>query len=217
MLHRDEREHLEQVVLSDIAQGTDAIVEWSALLHADFLQYSDADTLDELVAPRDLEKIVGKSESQDVLEHFFGKVVIDAIDLPFFEKFAKHFVDLFGRREVHAKRLLDDDMRPALIRLARIGQPRARELAEYELIKFRSDREIEQLVGADAPFGIELVECLFEIIIARCISKLPALEFKNREKRREYLLGYLCLCVAFSPPLFLIFVLTLPPPPPPQK
>ena len=51
LLHRDEREHLQQVVLPDVAQRADAVVERSALLGADLLEQRDVDRLDGLAAP----------------------------------------------------------------------------------------------------------------------------------------------------------------------
>ena len=70
--------------------------------------------VDELAVPDRLEDAVGEPEHQHVLDGLLAEVVVDAEDLLLVEEAADLLVQLAGRGEVVAERLLDDEPRPAL-------------------------------------------------------------------------------------------------------
>ena len=61
-----------------------------------------------------LKNAVGQAEDKDVLHRFFTKVVVDTVDLFFFENPANLAVKFARRCQVMSKGLFDDDTRPSL-------------------------------------------------------------------------------------------------------
>ncbi len=73
------------MVLPDIAQSAHAVIERAALFHALRLKKPNADLLYRLFIPRWTEERVRESECQDILDSFFSEIMVNAIDLLFFE------------------------------------------------------------------------------------------------------------------------------------
>ena len=90
-LHRDQREHLEQVVLDDVAQRADRVVEAAAVLDAEVLGHRD------LHASRRNWRFqtgsrsdVGEAQVEDVHHRLLAEEVVDPQDL----RLVEHLVEL---------------------------------------------------------------------------------------------------------------------------
>lgn len=59
--------------------------------------------------PNSTQKLVGKPEHQQGLDHFFAQVVVDPVDLVFFPVLADGLVELVGGLEVGAEGFFDDE------------------------------------------------------------------------------------------------------------
>ena len=77
LLHRGQREQLEQVVLDDVAGGADAVVVAGAAADADVLGHGDLHVVDVVGVPDRLEHLVGEAQRQDVLDRLLAQVVVD--------------------------------------------------------------------------------------------------------------------------------------------
>ena len=78
LLHRDQREHLEQVALQHVDQGAGVVVVAAAPLEAERLVVDDLDALDAAAVPHRLEELVGEAQPEDVQHHRHPEEVIDA-------------------------------------------------------------------------------------------------------------------------------------------
>ena len=110
-LHRSQREHLQQVVLHDVADRPDAVVERAAALDAEVLGERDLDRLDVLPAPHRLEEGVREAEVHDVLHRLLAQEVVDPEDPLLGEDRGQARVELPRGVEVGAERLLDHEPR----------------------------------------------------------------------------------------------------------
>ena len=109
------------MVLHDVADRADLVVERAPPLHAEVLGKGDLDRVDVLATPDGLEERVGEAEVEDVLHRLLPEEVIDPIQPVLREDRGQALVQLTGRGEVGAERLLDDQPRV-------VGEPGAREL-----------------------------------------------------------------------------------------
>jgi len=66
---------------------------------------------------------IGKAEGQDVLNRFFAKVMVNAVDLTFVKDGMNLIVQSVGAFQVMPERFFDDDMRPAGLTAVQSGQP----------------------------------------------------------------------------------------------
>jgi hypothetical protein len=111
MLHREDGQHLEQVVLDDVAHRAEFLVEATAALDAELLGHGDLHALDVVAVPDRLDDGVREAEIEQVLHRFLAEEMVDAEDRVLGEDRAQGVVDGAGTREVAAERLLDDDAR----------------------------------------------------------------------------------------------------------
>jgi len=79
-LHRGQRQHLQQVVLDDVAQGADLVVEDSAVLDPEVLGHRHLHVGDLGAVPDRLEDRVGEAQVGDVHHRFLAEEVVDAKD-----------------------------------------------------------------------------------------------------------------------------------------
>jgi hypothetical protein len=68
LLHTDQRQQLQQMVLDDVARRTDSVVVPGPALDADVLGHRDLHMVDEVRVPYRLEKLVGEPQRHDVLD-----------------------------------------------------------------------------------------------------------------------------------------------------
>ena len=77
LLHRGERQQLQEVVLDDVAGGADAVVVARAAADADVLGHGDLHVVDVVGVPDRLEHLVGEAQRQQVLDRLLAQVVVD--------------------------------------------------------------------------------------------------------------------------------------------
>ena len=78
LLHRGQRQQLQQVVLQHVAGGADAVVVPGAAADADVLGHGDLHVVDVVAVPDRLEQLVREAQRQDVLHGLLAEVVVDA-------------------------------------------------------------------------------------------------------------------------------------------
>ena len=136
-LHGDQAEQLEQVVLHHVAQRAGAVVVAAAAADAERLRRGDLHVVDGVGVPERLEERVGEAGDQEVLDALLAEVVVDPEDLVLLEHGADRVVDLAGRGQVVAERLLEHQARGGRHQ-AVLGEPLA-DPAEQR----RADRQVE--------------------------------------------------------------------------
>ena len=123
-LHRDECEHLQKVVLDDVAYRADRVVKRAAILDAEVLRHRDLDRRDVLTVPDRLEHGVGEPEVHDVLHRLLAQEVVDP-----------------------EQALLGEDRGQALVQVARRGQVGPERLLDHETAGVTDEASLRQLLG----------------------------------------------------------------------
>ena len=99
-LHRQDREHLQQVVLHHVAHGAEFLVEPAAALDAELLGHRDLHVLDVRAVPDRLDERVGEAEVEQVLHRLLAEEMVDAEDRALVEHLLQRAVDgLRARRD----------------------------------------------------------------------------------------------------------------------
>jgi hypothetical protein len=155
LLHRGQRQQLQQVVLDDVAGGADAVVVAGAPADADVLGHGDLHVVDVVGVPDRLEQLVGEAQRQEVLHRLLAEVVVDAEDRVRREDRLDDRVELTGAGEIVPERLLDDHPTPRST--VRVGQPRAIQLLADRTEEPRRDRQVERVVAAGAAVRVQVV------------------------------------------------------------
>ena len=114
----NERQHLQEMVLHDVAHRTDRVVESPAILDSEVLGHRDLDRLDVLAVPDRLEQGVREAEVHDVLHRLLSEKVVDAEEALLGEDRGQPTVQLACGGEVGAEWLLHDEARPSPTRSA---------------------------------------------------------------------------------------------------
>src|SRR5437773_6713900 len=136
-LHREEADHLQHVVLDDVADRAGLLVEAAAPLDAEALRHRDLHALDVVTVPDRLEERVREAEEQQVLHRLLPEVVVDPEDRRLVEHPVQRRVERLRRGQVAAERLLEHDARVA--RAARLPEP-----LDHGLEETRRDRQVMQ-------------------------------------------------------------------------
>ncbi len=158
-LHAHQRDHLQEVVLDDVADGARLLVEPAPGADAEALGHGDLEAGHIAAVPQRLEQRVGEAEHQQVLDRFLAEVVVDPEDLLLGEVLVEDVVELLRRRQVTAEGLLDDD--PGAAGHARVGQAR-RDVVEQA----RRDGQVEhRVLGAFQALG-QALEGLRVLVVA---------------------------------------------------
>ena len=97
------------MVLHHIAQGPRFFVITAARPNAQALADRDLHVIDGLAVPELFENGIGKTEHQNVLNGFFAKIMVDAINLFFVSEASQLLIQLLGRCEIVAERLFHHD------------------------------------------------------------------------------------------------------------
>ena len=111
-LHRQIAQHLEEVVLDDVANGARRVVEGAAALDAEVLRHRDLHALDVSPIPERLQDRIREASEQHVVNGPLSEVVVDPEDVRLDERAEQDPVQLARRRKVLAEGLLDDDAGP---------------------------------------------------------------------------------------------------------
>ncbi len=144
------------VVLDDVAGGADAVVVAGPAADADVLGHGDLHVVHEGPVPDRFEHLVGEAQRQDVLDGLLAEVVVDPEHLVRLEHLVHDLVELLGRRQVVAERLLDDRAPPGTAAL--IGQAVLLQLLDDHREGARGHREVEGEVAARALCLVQLVD-----------------------------------------------------------
>src|SRR5882724_469378 len=97
------------MVLNNVADGSGLIVETASTLDAEVLGHGNLHTLDISAVPKRLDKSVGETERQHVVDRALAQVVIDAKDVDFVEDAEQNFVQFLGRCEIVPEGFFDND------------------------------------------------------------------------------------------------------------
>ena len=78
LLHREQGENLEEVILHDVAYDAVLVEVAGSVFDADVFLPADVDTGDMLGAPHGPEDLVGETQHEQILDHFLAEIVVDA-------------------------------------------------------------------------------------------------------------------------------------------
>src|SRR5262249_29861446 len=81
----DERRELKDVALNHVAKSTGGFIKAATALDAERLGGGDLYVIDVVAVPERLENAVAEAENEQVLNRVFAEVVVNSIDLIFFE------------------------------------------------------------------------------------------------------------------------------------
>ena len=138
------------MVLHHVAHGTGLVIIAAAPAHTHGFGHGDLHTVDMLGVPQRLEQDIGKAHRHKVLDGFLAQIMVDPVDLAFFEMRGQHGVQHLGRGEVTPERLLYHDAAvlggdPMLVQaFCQVSEQR------------RGDREIEGTVHTGAHFRLQV-------------------------------------------------------------
>ena len=113
--------------------------------------------IDVVAVPERFEDAVAEAKDQEILDRILSEIVVDAVDLLFFEDIQNNFVELFSRGEVASKRFFDNDAHPG-VGLVWTGQAGAAQLLDDVGIDFGRGGKIEEPVAAELFRGLEFCE-----------------------------------------------------------
>ena len=187
-LHRHQRQQLQDVVGHHVAQRARCVVVPAAAFHTDRLGHRDLHIVDVAPVPDRLEHAVAEAEHQDVLHGLFAEVVIDAEDLVFAQGLAQVAVELLGRIEIDAERLLDDHTPPAMRggitrTLAFAHQTRSTELLDDGREVLGRGGQVKETVAARAVALLGVEELLFQAHIRSRIVEVARHIAHTRQHR----------------------------------
>jgi len=120
--------------------------------------------VDMIAIPERLEDAVGETEHHDVLNRFFPKIMINAINLIFGQHTEKFVIERLRGRQVGAERLLYDYAAPLIFLL--VGQPGTAQLFHDHGKYLRWRCQIKQAVAAGVVLRVDLGQELFEFGIS---------------------------------------------------
>ena len=106
-LHGGHGQKLQYVILKHVSQDARLFIVERAVFHTQGLGGGDLYVINVLAVPYRLKYGVGKPKHQYVLNCFFGKIVIDSIDLIFAKVPLNVAIQMFCAFKVSAKRLFD--------------------------------------------------------------------------------------------------------------
>ena len=101
------RQHLEHVVLQDVADRARAVVETAPVGDVESLRHSDLDAVHVVAIEQRLDDAVGEPCEQDVLHRVQPQPVVDPVDGVLREDGVHRRVELPGALQVRTERLLD--------------------------------------------------------------------------------------------------------------
>ena len=97
------------MVLHHVAQLTHAVVISPTALNAHLFRNRDLNVINATLIPLGIDKAIGKSQHQKVLDRLFAQVMIDSIDILLIEKLSECFIDLSRRIKALTNRLFKND------------------------------------------------------------------------------------------------------------
>src|SRR3989344_2137666 len=170
-LHGHQSQHLENVILTNILESPHRIIECATTFWPPSFKQFDMNLINMLSSPERFKHSVGETKSQNILEGFFGQIMIYPEYLFFLKKFAQEFVQRLGGHQVIAKRFFDKDAGPTSIIGTRNAHSRRRNVFENALIKSRRNRQVKKLIGALSPAVVNFFELRLQTIIRKSVVK----------------------------------------------
>ena len=107
--HEDECEHLEEMILYHISEGSGRLIVCPTIPDRERFTHGDLDIVDIMMIPYRLEKNIGKPKCEDILYSSFRHIVIDTIDLLFRKKWNEGMMERSGTLEISTEWLLEND------------------------------------------------------------------------------------------------------------
>jgi hypothetical protein len=155
-LHEEQREHLQDVVLDDVAHRPGRLVEPAAVADAERFGDGDLHVVDPGAVPDRLEDGVREPQSEQVLHCLLGQVVVDPEDLLLREGRGQVGVQVAGAVFVPAERLLDHRTDEAVA--GRLAEPGLSQTQGDRTEQPRGSGEVVDPVTARTGGGVALVE-----------------------------------------------------------
>ena len=152
------------MVLDHVAQGAGAIVVAATVADAQAFRNRDLHVVDVTTVPDRLHDAVGEAEDEDVLDGLLAQVMVDAVNVVFAEDRVDDAVQLAGRGQVDAERLLDNHTRPAVTRGAL--SPGTAQLFDDVDERCRWHGQIVEAVAAYAPLRFDFSQLLVQAVVA---------------------------------------------------
>ena len=103
------------MVRHHIPQRTCVFIVAAPVLDPQTLGNGDLNVVDILAVPYRLKNAVGESQYQDILDRLLAQIVIDSIDLVFFQHPLQFVVESPSRFQIMPERFFDDDAAPRAI------------------------------------------------------------------------------------------------------
>src|SRR5579875_3601119 len=169
-VHRDEREHLQQVILHHVTQRPDGVVEPAAVFHAEILGHRDLDGGHALAVPQLCEPDVGEAQVLQLDDRFLAEEVVDAQDLVLGQHLVQPVVEGAGGCQVVTERFLHGD--PCAVQQARRG-----EVLDDRAEQRRRHLQVVQRPPAAADLrgepGVQLAVCGIAVQVAQPPGEPP--------------------------------------------
>ena len=108
-VHGKQHQHLQHVVLYDVANCSDLFIKPPAAFDAKTLGQGDLHACDVVAVPDRFKKGVRKSEVEQILDRFLSKEVIDAANRRLRKELMDRAVQRLRRREIAAERFFDNN------------------------------------------------------------------------------------------------------------
>ena len=157
LLHRGEREQLQQVVLQDVAGSARLVIERGAPRDADVLGHRDLHRVDEVGVEDRLEQLVGEPQRHQVLDGLLAQVVVDPEHVGSGEHIVDELVELERTFQVMPERLLHHDAPPAACGSI-VGQFGALHLIEDGREHRRWDGQVERGIALDPVRAAQVIK-----------------------------------------------------------
>src|SRR3990167_71750 len=113
------------MILTNISQSTYFVIKISPLVNACLFKKFYLNLFNKLIVPGGLQKNITEPESKNISDRFFGKIMIDTINLFFFKQLTKLYIKLFRCGKIGTKRLFQNHSCPSFLRTTWCGSPDA--------------------------------------------------------------------------------------------
>src|SRR5580704_7765806 len=141
------------MALNHVAKRASRLIETAATLDSQRLRGGNLHMIYVVAIPERLENAITETKHEQVLHRVFAKVVIDAVDLLFFEHTQYNFVQFLGGGQIAAEGLLDDDARPCGW-TRRMIQSGATNLLHDVRINFRRRGQVQKAIPTKLLFFV---------------------------------------------------------------
>src|ERR1700730_12594205 len=103
------------MIRDHVAKSAGDFVKTAAVFDANGFCGGNLNVVDVVANPKGLNDVVGKAEDHNILDGFFSKIMIDAVNLFFRQDLFEILVELPGRFQIMAKMRFNDNASPAAV------------------------------------------------------------------------------------------------------